>query len=212
MGGISYKLFSHSQAFKKTVSEEDEETQTPHMSRTQTPRQTDRQAAPHPHPATRDPLPRIDLASLSVYTPGEGGGVAIGRRSSSRTLDPYPGYQTNQDSGKEGLRREEGLCIFLYLWQTAVLAWFQLPMEASTSQPAQNPQGARGATHSREQPAYPPRAPQGRPEPASSQSLSILLGAGVLSFQAKRGLQDHTVSKHGPSLWLRFIPKQHSLC
>lgn len=75
------------------------------MSRTQTPRQTDRQAAHHPHPATRDRLPPIDLASLSVYTPGEGGGVAIGRRSSSRTLDPCPGYQTNQDSGKEGLRR-----------------------------------------------------------------------------------------------------------
>lgn len=25
------------------------------------------------------------------------------------------------------MRREEGLCIFLYLWQTAVLAWFKLP-------------------------------------------------------------------------------------
>lgn len=165
IGGISYKLFSHSQAFKKTtVSEENEEAQTTHTFRTQTPRQTDRQADPHPHPGYMTPC-LIDLASLPVHTPGEGDGVATGRRTSSRTLDLYPGYQTNQDSGKEGLRREEGLCIFLYLWQTAVLAWFQLPMEASTSQPAQNPQGARGATCSCEQPACPPGLRGAAPSP-----------------------------------------------
>lgn len=123
---------------------------------TQTPR--DRQAGrPSPTPRLYNPLqPLINLASLPVPTPRDGDGVATGRRSSNRTLDPYPGYQTNQDSGKEGLRREEGLCIFLYLWQTAVLAWFQLPMEASTSQPAQNPQGAHGATRSCEQPPVRP--------------------------------------------------------
>lgn len=106
----------------------------------------DRQAGrPSPTPRLYDPLqPLIDLASLPVPTLGEGDGVATGRQPSNRTLDPYPGYQTNQDSGKEGLRREEGLCIFLYLWQTAVLAWFQVPMEVSTSQPTQNPQGAMG--------------------------------------------------------------------
>lgn len=114
----------------------------------------DRQAGrPSPTPRLYDPLQAlIDLASLPVPTLGEGDGVATGRQPSNRTLDPYPGYQTNQDSGKEGLRREEGLCIFLYLWQTAVLAWFQLPMEVSTSQPTQNPQDAHGATRSCEQP------------------------------------------------------------
>ena len=140
------------------------EAQTTHTFGTQTPRQTDRQADPHPHPGYMTPC-LIDLASLLVHTPGERDGVATGRRPSSCTLDPYPGYQTNQDSGKEGLRREEGLCIFLYLWQTAVLAWFQLPMEASTSQPAQNPQGARGATCSCEQPACPPGLRGAAPSP-----------------------------------------------
>lgn len=51
------------------------------------------------------------------------------------------------------MRREEGLCIFLYLWQTAVLAWFKLPMEGPTPQPARSPQDAPGATCRRQQPA-----------------------------------------------------------
>lgn len=51
------------------------------------------------------------------------------------------------------MRREEGLCIFLYLWQTAVLAWFKLPMEGPTPQPARSPQDAPGATCGRQQPA-----------------------------------------------------------
>lgn len=42
------------------------------------------------------------------------------------------------------MRREEGLCIFLYLWQTAVPAWFKLPMEGPTPQPARRPQDAPG--------------------------------------------------------------------
>lgn len=36
-------------------------------------------------------------------------------------------------------RRKEGLCIFFYLWQTAVLAWFKLSTERATSQSAWNP-------------------------------------------------------------------------
>lgn len=46
---ISYKLISHNQAFKKTVSEEDEEEQTTHIFGTHTPRQrqTGRQTLTH---------------------------------------------------------------------------------------------------------------------------------------------------------------------
>lgn len=42
-------------------------------------------------------------------------------------------------------RRKEGLCIFFYLWQTAVLAWFKLSTERATSQSAWNPQEATEA-------------------------------------------------------------------
>lgn len=61
------------------------------------------------------------------------------------TLQPHqnqiPGSQAT-DLGKEGLRG--GLCIFLYLWQTAVLAWFECPMETSTFQPKWSPRDTSG--------------------------------------------------------------------
>lgn len=96
------------------------------------------------------------------------------------------------------MRREEGLCIFLYLWQTAVLAWFKLPMEISTSQPAQNPQDARGATCLSEQPANQPLASAGLPlAHLSANNLASWQGGRaveVLSFPSKCGLQDQVVS------------------
>lgn len=39
---------------------------------------------------------------------------------------------------------KEELCIFLYLWQTAVLAWLNSPMERSTFQPEWSPWDTSG--------------------------------------------------------------------
>lgn len=82
------------------------------------------------------------LVSLLVLHPQ--GGWGCGNRQA--TLQPHPRFislaiKPTKTRGKDGVRREEGLCIFLYLWQIAVLAWFKLPMEISTSQPAQRPMG-----------------------------------------------------------------------
>lgn len=115
------------------------------------------------------------------------------------TLHPHPrsislAIKPTKTRGKEGVGREEGLCIFLYLWQIAVLAWFKLPMEIPTSQPAQ--------IH--RMPVGPPTQVGSQPVslcslPTTSQKPSILLRVGVLWFPLKCGLQDHVVSNYGLS-------------
>lgn len=168
-GNFIQTFLSQSSFKKTTVSEEDEEEQTTHIFFSDT--QKERQAGrPSPTPRLYDPLqPLIDLVSLLVSHPQDGWGCGNRQATLHPHLDPYPWLSTNQDSREGGVRREEGLCIFLYLWQTAVLAWFKLSMEISTSQTAWNPQDASGATCPSEQPANQPVLWQGCPLPTTSQ-------------------------------------------
>lgn len=107
-----------------------------------------------------------------------------------------PAIEPTKTPGKEGVRREEGLCIFLYLWQTAVLAWFKLPIEIFISQPVWNPQDATGGH---------------LPKRAASQSVSALAGLP---------LPHHLpISRHpaqggaGPFISIKmWSPRSHSSC
>lgn len=131
---------------KSTVSEEEEEGQTPHTGGTQTSiqRQTDRQADPHPR--TLQPLtPHLPALLTTLEHMGAGGRQG--------TLQPH---QIHIPGSGHPLREggvKEGLCIFLYLWQTAVLAWFNCPMERSTSLPAWSPWDTSGHLPREQKPA-----------------------------------------------------------
>lgn len=129
---------------------------------THTPRQ--RQTGSRPSPTTRlcDPSqPLITWSPSLPHTPRGGWGVVIGTRIlNPRSISPA----INLREGA-GVRGEEGLCIFLYLWQTAVLAWFKLPTERSTSLRAGDPEDAGGATSPGKQPANQPLLWLGCPFP-----------------------------------------------
>lgn len=123
------------------------------------------------------------------------------------TLHPHPrstslAIKPTKTRGKEGVGREEGLCIFLYLWQIAVLAWFKLPMEIPTSQPAQihrMPVGPPTQVGSQPVSLRSSWATPCPPPPKNQVSYSGPLG--VLWFPLKCGLQDHVVSNYGLSPW-----------
>lgn len=91
----------------------------------------DRQAGrPSPTHRLYNPLqPLITWSPCLSHTPRMGAGVVRGGKPHLRSISPA--IKPTKTRGKEGVRREEGLCIFLYLWQTAVLAWFKLPIEIS---------------------------------------------------------------------------------
>lgn len=146
-----------------------------------------------------------------------GGGVVRGGKPHLRSISPA--IEPTETRGKEGVRREEGLCIFLYLWQTAVLAWFKLPIEIFTSQPVWNPQDATGATCPSEQPANQSLLWLGCPSPTISQYLGILLRVGQGPFISIKMWSPRSHSSCGPSpwqiphLWLYFqtLTAQHPL-
>lgn len=113
--------------------------------------ETDRQAG---RPTPAHPRERTFLQPLTPHLPAllttlehMGAGGRQGTLQPHQIHIPGSGHPLREGGVKEGL------CIFLYLWQTAVLAWFNCPMERSTSLPAWSPWDTSGHLPREQKPA-----------------------------------------------------------